>query len=158
MPKLVLVPSSFVLSVATFAVGAALAACGGGAPAAKAPSAGAAPKSATEQVAIGAKSYGDNCSSCHGDKGEGDADSPVLVGSSALPEAPPKDSKLRSTKFVTAQDVFEFSKAQMPKGGIGSVSDDEIWAITAWTLKENGVQWGDALLGPANAKEIKLRK
>jgi cytochrome c len=154
---------SFLVATTLFA-SAALAACGGGKPGAKSAKGGGAPMAIpgapgpAEQLAKGGKSYADNCSTCHGDKGEGDAPSPAIIGNGALPEAPAKDAELRKSKFVTAQDVYDFTVKTMPKDGVGTVPGDEIWAITAWTLKQNGVEWGTDPLGPANASTVKLRK
>ncbi len=153
-----------VLVAATLVATAALVGCGGGKPGAKSAKGGGAPLAIpgapgpAEQLAVGGKSYADNCSTCHGDKGEGDAPSPAIIGNGALPEAPSKDAELRKAKFLTAQDVYDFTVKTMPKDGVGTVTADEMWAITAWTLKQNGVEWGTDPLGPTNAKTIKLRK
>ena len=61
-------------------------------------------------------------------------------------------------KFVTAQDVFDFTKRAMPKGGVGSVTDEDLWAVTAWELSKSGVDLGAASLDGARAKDVKLRK
>jgi cytochrome c len=140
---------------------ASLIACGGGAPATNAPSGGAAAADSSplgQQLARGGKVYDDQCSSCHGDKGQGDGSVPGVAGGNWLPEAPPAGAKSRTEKFVTAQDVFDFTKRAMPKGGVGSLKDEDLWAVTAWELSKTGVDLGGAPLDATKAKDLKLRK
>lgn len=113
-----------------------LTACGGAKEEAKAPS--AAPTE-VDQASLGAKLYGDNCASCHGADGKGDAKTPPVVGSSALPLDAQPPSQLRKTQFHTAADVLQFVQANMPPNHGGSLKQEEYEAILAFDLKANGV-------------------
>jgi mono/diheme cytochrome c family protein len=88
---------------------------------------------------VGAKLYADNCASCHGPGGEGNAKVPAVVGKSALPLDPAPPSQARKSKFHTAADVFQFVKANMPPNKGGSLTDEQYAAILAFDLKANGV-------------------
>lgn len=111
-------------------------ACGGSNAASPAPNA---PATATDQASLGAQLYGAHCASCHGAEGKGNAGTPAVVGSTALPldAAPP--SHARKTQFHTALDVLQFVQANMPPKKGGSLSQDEYNAIIAFDLKANGV-------------------
>jgi cytochrome c len=128
------------------------AACGGSAPEPKAASAAETPEA---QVAMGEKLYVAKCADCHGGGGQGDKDSPPVVGKRALPLDPPSSAKARKTKFVTAQDVAAFVKHAMPADAPGTLSDEEAYAILAFDLKANGVPI-TAKIDPASAIQIRL--
>src|SRR5262249_17488437 len=69
-----------------------------------------------EQGGAGEGLWGEQCSKCHGDTGQGTAKSPRLVGlkEGALPVDPPADRKFRKTRFVTVADVADFVVKNMP--------------------------------------------
>jgi len=116
---------------AALAVGCGGAESGGGA---QSPAGAGAP----DQVAAGAKLYGEKCAECHGAHGEGQP-GPALVGKAALPLDPPAGAKFRKVQFHTAADVFKFVKATMPPKAPGTLSDADYGAILAFDLKANGV-------------------
>ena len=111
-----------------------------------------------EQYEVGKEVYAKACASCHGDKGEGNAKNPALVGDGALPEKVtfPKAKLRKGVTFQTAKDVFDFIKKNMPLDKKGSLSDDEYLAVLAWDLNENKVPL-EAKLTAANLASIKLR-
>ena len=146
-------------------------ACGGGLP--QAPSApgapgvpgapgagGGEPQTFAEQVTAGKKLYGENCAGCHGDSGEGSGKSPPVVGlaKGALPLDAPATSKFRKgTQFHTAADVGAWSAKNMPPGQGGSLKEWEYWAIIAFDVKANGVDF-DKKVDATTAKDIVLHK
>jgi len=111
-------------------------ACGGTKEASSAPST---PGGATDQASLGAELYGAHCASCHGADGKGNAGTPAVVGSSALPLDAQPPSHARTAQFHTALDVLQFIQANMPPQKGGSLSQDEYNAILAFDLKANGV-------------------
>jgi cytochrome c len=100
----------------------------------------ATPESVDEQVARGAKLYGEHCAKCHGDAGQGTDKGPAVVGKGALPKDPPADRKFRKTQFRTAADVFDFVAKAMPAKNPEKVSATDKAAILAFDLKANGVK------------------
>jgi mono/diheme cytochrome c family protein len=107
------------------------------------------------QVALGAKLYGDNCAGCHGGSGEGSAKAPALVGKAALPLDPPSTAKFRKSQFRTGADVFAFVKAAMPPMG-DKLTDDQYAAILAFDLKANGVDMTGKTVNPTTAPSFVL--
>ncbi len=100
----------------------------------------------TEQLAQATKVWGDSCSSCHGDKGEGKGKkNPAVVGGKAL------------GKYQTGSDLLAYVKAKMPKDDPGSLSESDYVAVTAWLLSQNGRlgETNDALTAES-AAAIKL--
>ncbi len=126
--------------------------CGGAAPDAAAPPSA----SSGDQAAQGAKLYGDNCASCHGTGGEGNAKVPSVVGKNALPLDPQAPSQLRKAKFHTAADVFQFVKTSMPPNKGGSLTDEQYAAIMAFDLKANGVDLGGKTVDATTAPSFVL--
>lgn len=110
-----------------------------------------------EQIARGAKLYGENCAKCHGDAGQGTDKAPAVVGKDALPLNPPADRKFRKTQFKTAADVFDFVAKNMPAKAPDKVSATDKAAILAFDLKANGVKL-DKLLTREVAEGIVLHK
>jgi cytochrome c len=97
------------------------------------------------------------CNSCHGDSGEGNPKTPVVIGEKAFPEKAAKTAKLRKTiKFTTAKDVMDFVKAKMPIKAPNTLTDDEAAAVTAWMLSESKVNITEKL-DPTNAASVNLR-
>jgi mono/diheme cytochrome c family protein len=103
------------------------------APAEQPPAEAAAPTTAPagggleEQLAQGEKVWGDSCSVCHGDSGEGKGKkNPAVVGGKAL------------GTYGTGADLLSYLKEKMPKDDPGSLSEAEYLAATAWLLSKNG--------------------
>jgi mono/diheme cytochrome c family protein len=97
----------------------------------------------SSQVEHGAQVFAEHCAKCHGAQAQGGPKAPALVGKKVL------------TKFMTAQDVYDFASVKMPKDAPGSLKPDEYWAVIAFALTGNGIDFGGTL-GPKNAKNIKL--
>jgi cytochrome c len=123
-----------------------------------APSADAPGTTFAAQVAAGQTLYGDHCAKCHGDSGEGDDDTPRVVGlaQGALPLDPPPKSKHRKGRFVTVADVADFVVKTMPPKKAGSLTTDEYLAILAFDLKANGIDLGASPLTLAKAKTLTI--
>ena len=140
------------------AIASALAACGVLVLAACAGTSGPPPEmggASGDQVALGAKLYGENCASCHGAGGEGSAKAPPLVGKAALPLNPPPTAKFRKAQFHTGADVFAFVKAAMPPVG-NKLNDEQYAAILAFDLKANGVDMTGKTVNTATAASFVL--
>jgi cytochrome c len=152
------------ISVASVSLLFGLNACGGARPAESGEpadaattndTAPAAPTTFAQQVALGQKLYGQQCSHCHGASGEG-GEAPRVVGldQGALPLEPPAERKFRKTQFKTVMDVAEFVVQNMPPNAAGSLSSEEYFSILAFDLKANGIDLGDKKLDAALAKTL----
>jgi cytochrome c len=113
------------------------------------------PTDIAEQITQGMTLFVENCARCHGDDGMGTAIAPPLVGEGSLPLDPPPDRMVRTTQFVTAQDVFEFAREFMPADMPGSLSDQTYLDIISFALHAKGI-FLDAPLTANNAVEVEI--
>jgi mono/diheme cytochrome c family protein len=133
------------------------------------------------QNAPGAAVYRRECVSCHGERGEGLASSPAIMGSGALPlyERDPATStnpamqdpaeRLRTQNlppgadvrgaFKTAQDVFNYVSREMPmpRSKAGSLKPDEYWAVVNYVLAGHGVALPAGGVNPSNAASVEIK-
>ncbi len=91
-----------------------------------------------EQIDRGAALFAQNCAECHGDMGQGSSIAPPLVGPDALPLEPRPDQILRTEPFITAFDVYDFARVNMPFDDPGILSDREYLDIIVFDLDANG--------------------
>lgn len=82
--------------------------------------------------------YEEQCAACHGDKGEGVDKYPALVGgqNSLTSEKP---LKTVGSYWPYSSTLWDYIKRAMPFGNARSLSDDEVYALTAYILHMNGL-------------------
>lgn len=86
----------------------------------------------------GAAIYLAKCAACHGDKGQGIGDFPALVGGRGTLAS--KEPLLTvGSYWPTATTVFDYIRRAMPYPSAGELSDDEVYALTAWILAANDI-------------------
>lgn len=89
-------------------------------------------------VAQGEKLFMDNCSSCHGEFGEGSGRWPVLAGGKGS-LASDNPVKTVGSYWPYASTVFDYVRHAMPYGNAQSQSIDEYYALVAYVLYLNDV-------------------
>ena len=106
-------------------------------------------------VIIGEELYTDNCSSCHGDFGEGIDRWPELAGGfDTLDSEDPV--KTVGSYWPYLSTVWDYVHRAMPFGNAQSLNNDEVYAITAYILYLNDLVDEDFELSHVNFEEIKL--
>ncbi len=80
----------------------------------------------------GAAVYEARCAGCHGPGGSG-GDGGRLVGRGAPPD------KSIGTFWPHATTLFDYTRRAMPLDRPGSLSDDEVYAVTAYLLHASGL-------------------
>jgi mono/diheme cytochrome c family protein len=89
-------------------------------------------------VAGGEPIYTENCAVCHGDFGEGAGRWPVLAGGQdSLTRDRPE--KTIGSYWPYLSTVFDYVRRAMPFGNARSLSDDDVYALTAYLLYLNDV-------------------
>jgi cytochrome c len=83
----------------------------------------------------GAKLYVERCSACHGDNGKGSEHGAALVGGPA--RASLDGGKTIKNYWPYATTIFDFVRRAMPYSEPNSLSNDEVYAITAYILALN---------------------
>ncbi|MDF1609438.1 c-type cytochrome [Hoeflea sp. YIM 152468] len=89
-------------------------------------------------VAEGDPIYAENCAVCHGDFGEGAGRWPVLAGGQGtlLKDRPVKTI---GSYWPYLSTVFDYVRRAMPFGDARSLSDDDVYALTAYLLYLNDI-------------------
>jgi len=89
-------------------------------------------------VAEGEEIFQAQCATCHGEFGEGRDRWPVLAGGhGSLKQERPE--KTIGSFWPSASTVFDYIRRAMPFGNAQSLSNDELYAVTAYVLHLNDV-------------------
>ena len=92
-------------------------------------------------VATGAQLYRQKCLACHGVNGEGGV-GPLLFAPN-LPQTgfgdDPKLAKTVGNFWPYTSTLFDYIRRAMPQNAPGSLTDDEVYALSAYLLERNGV-------------------
>ena len=117
--------------------------------------------------AAGAPIYLRHCASCHGRSGEGGSAAP-LVG--YAPEtAPPFGPRYEAWRgdgedvpftvgnyWPYATTLFDYIRRAMPSNTPGTLANDEVYALTAWLLAENGIIEADAVMNATSLPQVEM--
>ena len=113
-------------------------------------------------VTEGAAVYAKQCANCHGARGEGIAPAyPALVGRDSATEnfAFTKDWKPPKTignYWPYATTLFDYVRRAMPHAAPGSLTNNEVYALSAWLLSANGVIGADRTLDATSLAAVKM--
>lgn len=92
-------------------------------------------------VKEGAKLYADKCARCHGatgvENGHGVTNQPLIGGKGTLTSLNPVKTVGSHWPFATT--IWDYIRRAMPFGEEGSLSNDEVYALTAFLLYRNGI-------------------
>ena len=107
-------------------------------------------------VEAGGELYDAQCAVCHGVFGEGEGRWPILAGGhDTLTDDRPE--KTIGSYWPYLSTVFDYVKRAMPFGNARSLSDDDVYAITAYLLYLNDlVEEEDFVLSADNFQSISL--
>jgi len=130
------------------------------------------------QADEGAQVYYLVCMACHGDKGQGlteewrnvlspedrncwqskcHASNHPLEGFKMPDTVPPVVGPGLISAFGNASNLHTYLKVRMPWQAPGSLSEEEYWQLTAFLIRENGIDLGATILGEDSAKLFSLR-
>ena len=109
--------------------------------------------------AEGAAIYASKCAACHGETGrEGPND--VLVGREPREGFPfaqnPKLAHTIGNYWPYATTVFDYVRRAMPPMAPGSLTDDEVYALTAFLLNANELVANDAVMDRSTLPAVKM--
>lgn len=103
----------------------------------------------------GGEIYDAQCASCHGVFGEGEGRWPILAGGfDTLTEDRPE--KTIGSYWPYLSTVFDYVKRAMPFGNVRSLSDDEVYSLTAYILYLNDLADEDFELSSENFASIEM--
>ncbi|HEX9565137.1 MAG TPA: cytochrome c, partial [Gemmatimonadaceae bacterium] len=108
----------------------------------------------------GATLYRTHCASCHGNKGEGIAPNPALVGRDPRDGFPfgtdPALVRTVGNYWPHATTLFDYIRRTMPLSAPGSLRDDEVYSLTAFLLAANEVIPPDGGLDSASLVAVRM--
>ena len=87
-------------------------------------------------AAQGARIYAEKCAMCHGENGKGGANV-ALAGGDPLTGGTRDVVKTVKNYFPYATIVFDFTRRAMPWQAPKTLTDDEVYAVTAYVLRIN---------------------
>jgi mono/diheme cytochrome c family protein len=85
----------------------------------------------------GAAVYNANCASCHGANGTGGPADPLVGGIGTL--ASKKPVKTVGSYWPYATTLFDYIRRAMPFNAPWSLSNDDVYAVSAYLLSLNGI-------------------
>ncbi len=133
---------------------------------------------ANAKAADGGKLFGQQCASCHGQRGEG-VTAPAIMGPGALPVYAKESSLARNAAFSdpselalrenarpagapkrepfnTAKDLYSYVSQRMPMKSPGSLKPDEYWAILNFMLVAHGIPVPEGGVNGTNAGTVSI--
>ncbi|MDH4108575.1 MAG: c-type cytochrome [Gammaproteobacteria bacterium] len=102
----------------------------------------------------GAELYRQHCLACHGENGR-DGVSDALAGGHGTIEGPVPEKTVGSY-WPYATTVFDYIRRAMPYQEPGSLSEDEVYALTAYLLYLNEIVDEDQVLDRATLPAVRM--
>jgi len=106
------------------------------------------------EVTAGSRIYAARCIACHGADGRGGPGGELAGGRPDL-QAEQPDQTI-GTYWPYATTLFDFIRRAMPMDAPWSLSDDEVYALTAYLLHLNGIVPATASLDAATLAAIRM--
>jgi cytochrome c len=105
-------------------------------------------------VAAGATVYAAKCQSCHGEKGAGKPNDPLVGGQGTL--ASPMPVRTIGSYWPYATTVFDYVRRAMPYQQSQSLTNDEVYAVTAYLLHLNGIIAENEVMNARTLPQVKM--
>jgi len=105
-------------------------------------------------VSRGREVYAQQCASCHGDKGEGGLGDRLVGGQGTI--GTPKPIRTVGSYWPYAPTLFDYIRRAMPQNAPQSLSDEDVYAVSAYVLNLNGLLDADATLDATSLAAIKM--
>lgn len=105
-------------------------------------------------VAHGQEVFERQCVACHGQKGEGGVGDRLVGGQGTI--ATSKPIKTVGSYWPYAPTLFDYIRRAMPQNAPQSLSNDDVYAVSAYVLHLNGLVPADAMLDAHTLSAIKM--
>jgi S-disulfanyl-L-cysteine oxidoreductase SoxD len=100
-------------------------------------------------AAQGAAIYAQKCEACHGKEGQGGANS-VLIN------APGKSDRTMALYVPNATTIFDFTRRAMPWPQPKSLTNDEVYALTAYILAGNKIIGENEMMNAETLPKVQM--
>lgn len=105
-------------------------------------------------IGHGREVFDQQCASCHGEKGEGGVGDRLVGGQGTL--ATSKPIRTVGSYWPYATTLFDYIRRAMPQNAPQSLSNDDVYAVSAYLLSLNGLLAADATLDAKSLAAIKM--
>jgi cytochrome c len=116
---------------------------------------------------VGARIYAAKCVACHGKNGEGIRQGTLQLGPKLIGRNPGdafdfnESTRKEGTKTIGnywpyATTLFDYVRRAMPQDRPGSLTDDEVYALTAYLLERNQIIASTAVIDARSLPEVKM--
>ena len=105
-------------------------------------------------VSQGRDVFAQQCASCHGEKGEGGVGDRLVGGQGTI--ATPKPIRTVGSYWPYAPTLFDYIRRAMPQNAPQSLSNEDVYAVSAYILNLNGLVRDDATLDARSLAAIKM--
>jgi cytochrome c len=105
-------------------------------------------------VSQGRKVFDLQCAACHGARGEGGVGDKLVGGRGTL--ATPEPIRTVGSYWPYAPTLFDYIRRAMPQNAPQSLSNEDVYAVSAYILNLNGLLPADATLDAKRLSEIKM--
>jgi len=103
-------------------------------------------------VATGAHLFAAKCAACHGAQGQGGLGDPLIGGQGTLASAKPR--RTVGSYWPYATTLFDYIRRAMPYNAPESLSADEVYAVSAFLLNQNGIVPANTRLDAASLPRV----
>ncbi len=114
--------------------------------------AGLPPGSGTPQQ--GAVVYAQKCQSCHGEKGAGKPNDQLVGGQGTLTSKSPV--RTIGSYWPYATTVFDYVRRAMPYTESKSLTNEEVYAVTAYLLQLNGIIGAQDAMNAQSLPQVRM--
>jgi S-disulfanyl-L-cysteine oxidoreductase SoxD len=105
-------------------------------------------------VAHGQEVFEQQCVACHGEKGAGGVGDRLAGGQGTIATAKP--IKTVGSYWPYAPTLFDYIRRAMPQNAPQSLSNEDVYAVSAYILNLNGLVPADATLDARSLSAIKM--
>jgi len=105
-------------------------------------------------VSHGREVFEPQCAACHGEKGEGGVGDKLVGGQGTIATAKPV--RTVGSYWPYAPTLFDYIRRAMPQNAPQSLSNEDVYAVSAYILNLNGLLPADATLDAKMLAAIKM--
>lgn len=115
---------------------------------------GAALPPGSGSVERGRTVFSEQCAACHGDSGQGGVGDRLVGGQGTL--ASPKPIRTVGSYWPYASTLFDYIRRAMPQNAPQSLSNEDVYAVSAYILSLNGIVPANAVLDAKALAAVKM--
>jgi S-disulfanyl-L-cysteine oxidoreductase SoxD len=105
-------------------------------------------------VSRGHAVFDEQCAACHGAQGQGGVGDRLVGGQGTIATAKP--IKTVGSYWPYAPTLFDYIRRAMPQNAPQSLSNDEVYAVSAYILNLNGLLPADGMLDAKSLPAVKM--